>query len=676
MWETIGVDRLRGVYPENDSYTADEWGSSKCSFDLHRDPGAIFPDLQAFTPIDVEIGGALVWSGRIIETPIREGDRIFNVQGQGWQYHLDDDVYEHKYVHTKLGDYKDQRQLPQTDLTKFTTAGRVVTDGALSFGWAKGDTVSPSNFVGVVLDLGPNTTAGAFSLDFTRIGGTVDMLWVVRGSNTGDPTLLGNDGVSLTMSTMAASGTSTVTFPVFAPRYVHLLIFYNGANAVLAADAMIKLTGLRTFAALGYQSSGASVLKAPVVINDALDRGTILLSADRSMIDPNATVTFSLPEFALDGQHTPREIIQAANAVHDYQAKIDVYGRMVFNPRPSTARVEIGAWPGSVFDDASANSGDDIYNLVVTEGTGPDKQALSVTRTAGQAVGAPLETISSPAPGNPSFAVDASTWTASSPALITRNTTAGQFDTAPAAGRWDRAPTGTGIPVELGDTLTETFTGTFRAGTLYVLSIWFGTPGPMQGSGANVTFGTASDFATARWGQAAGVFAHSISWVPAADRTSVTLQIMTTARTVWLVDSLVLQVAKPTLVDRRGFRRTHILPVTTSLNTALGQQIGDTWLKSHKTTPLKGTVQLTGDCACREILTGAGIPPGRLLTMTGELLRLSHRVDPDTGGHGRDGRIAEVTYTPETDIAVVAIDSRRTSHEALLERLAVVVGSG
>ncbi len=54
----------------------------------------------------------------------------------------------------------------------------------------------------------------------------------------------------------------------------------------------------------------------------------------------------------------------------------------------------------------------------------------------------------------------------------------------------------------------------------------------------------------------------------------------------------------------------------------------------------------------------------------------AHRIDPDTGGQGRDGRIAEVRYDPRTDQATVALDSRRDSVDALLERLAVVVGTG
>ncbi len=141
------------------------------------------------------------------------------------------------------------------------------------------------------------------------------------------------------------------------------------------------------------------------------------------------------------------------------------------------------------------------------------------------------------------------------------------------------------------------------------------------------------------------------------------------------IDSIVLHVATPTLVDRRGFRRTHSLPIDAALTPELGQQIGDVFLAAHKTTPLKGTVKIEGNQGCRSIQTGHGFPPERLLLMTSELLRLAHRIDPDTGGQGRDGRIAEVTYVPAEDTATVALDSRRTSHEALLRRLAIVVGS-
>lgn len=49
---------------------------------------------------------------------------------------------------------------------------------------------------------------------------------------------------------------------------------------------------------------------------------------------------------------------------------------------------------------------------------------------------------------------------------------------------------------------------------------------------------------------------------------------------------------------------------------------------------------------------------------------------PDTGDHGRDGRIASVKYDPAADQATVTIDNTRAIYEALVARLAVVTGSG
>jgi hypothetical protein len=405
-------------------------------------------------------------------------------------------------------------------------------------------------------------------------------------------------------------------------------------------------------------------------VSDAIDRGTSLLSTDKTGI---VSSSFTFPEFDPDGQRTPREVINAANATEDRRTKIDVLRRMIFEAKPTAPRIEIGAWPGSVFDDASANSGDDIYNRVIVQGTGADGSQVAVERSQGQQAGASFEVVSAPAASNPSFAVDALTWTPSSPTTMARTTTAGEFDSAPAGGKWTTGPGAVGA------TLTETFTGTFKAGTTYRLTFALAIQGPFQGVPyVDVTFGSGTDVATARLLGPVSFTAFSVAWTPLATYTSGVILKLTEAighAGAWLIDSLSLAVARPTLIDRRGFRRSQILPVKASLNAALGQRVGDTWLAGHKTTPLKGSVQLTGDKACREILTGASIPPERLLTMTGDLLRLSHRIDPDTGGQGRDGRIAEVTYTPATDSAAVAIDSRRTSHEALLERLAVVVGS-
>jgi hypothetical protein len=182
QWETAGVDRLRGIVPEDISLSANGWGPDTASFTLRRDPGAVHPDLTAFTPCEVEIAGEVVWSGRVRETPTKDGqDPQISVQGQGWQYHLDDDVYERFYVHTRLSDWKDVRTFPDAPLANFGTAGQVQSEGrAVTFGWANGAILAAGARVGVTLDLGPNASWRRIVALFERQGGTASETITVR----------------------------------------------------------------------------------------------------------------------------------------------------------------------------------------------------------------------------------------------------------------------------------------------------------------------------------------------------------------------------------------------------------------------------------------------------------------------------------------------------------------
>jgi hypothetical protein len=74
----------------------------------------------------------------------------------------------------------------------------------------------------------------------------------------------------------------------------------------------------------------------------------------------------------------------------------------------------------------------------------------------------------------------------------------------------------------------------------------------------------------------------------------------------------------------------------------------------------------------RTIGISTGVHPSKLLTDTGELIRFSDRVDPDTGALGRDGRIASVSYDHSTETATVAIDNERRNFEAMLARLSAL----
>jgi hypothetical protein len=654
VWEVGGVDRRRGIVPENVRVEADRWGPSKASFDLRRDPVRPWPDLGAYTPVEIEIGGVVVWDGRIAETPSRSGgDMVINCQCVGWQYHLDDDLYERTYVHTRMADWRDMRSLLEVNLALAWAAPVISTDGTITINIPNGTVVPAGARAGVVLDVGVDSEAKRVVVDYETSANDASASIYFTATDGDDVGAVASDSSSPT-GLNTGSGTKTHTFTT---TYRKLFIyFHRSATVTYTGDVWIKLTSIKVFTDAAYESGNESILKAPVVIEDALDRGTLLLSADRSQIDPDATITFNIPDLAPDGPKTPREIWDGVNAWHDYQSKIDIGRRPVFRPQPAAPRVKVGAWSPMEDEDPSANSGEEIYNRVLVTGQTPAGEPVRVERTAGQQSDARVEVLSNPAPNNPSFDTNTTSWTG-----VTRDTAS--FDSAPASGA-----------IAAGATAVETFTGTFAKGKTYALSF----AALITAGGLVVTFGdhAAGDIATYRAPLIDGVWTggYAIAWTPRASRTGVTVRFTNDGSASANIDSLALKAANPTLVDRRNFRRTKELQVRSALPSdgAAAAQIGDVWLQGHKLTPFKGSVKIVGDEAVREILTDASVPAERLLLMTGELLRFDDRLNPDDGSHGRDGRMANVAYEANTNELTVALDNTRSNFEALLNRLDVV----
>jgi hypothetical protein len=527
QWAMIGSDRVRGVWPENVSLESDLWGSSRASFNLRRDAAAFFPDIGAFTPIEVEVGSKLVWSGRVQQTPSQVAQRVINVQCEGWQYHLDDDLFQRTYVHDRLADWRDTRTFPGADLaTSHLPHLTVITgDGGITFGCAAGISFTTLRGAGVTLDFGPNgpyaKRAVASFVRGSGAPGSVGVRLYIRAHSSFAGGFFGggtiDDFVSAfnpdTISQNPATPTIVAGSGTVGLRYLSVFLYNSGATYTAGLEDVLTMTDIKVFTDTAYESGNASILKASDVVADALTRGTMLLSTDRSGIQ---ATSFSLPEYAPSGPQTPRQAWSSVNAYHDWLSQIDVQRRPIFAPKPTRPLFEIGAWSAIDDEDASANSGDEIYNRTLVTAQSPDGQPISVERT---------------------------------------------------------------------------ITGT--------------------------------------------------------------------------------------LVDRRGFRRTMQLPVNSALPTgsnAAANQIGDLWLAAHQTTPFKGSVTITGDQSVRHIMSGSDIGLEDLLLNTGQLLRFSDRSDPDTGGHGRDCRIASVSYTPASNTAQITLDNSRTSLPALLARLAIIQG--
>lgn len=674
-WETLGADRARGVWPEGVVLEADPWGSSRASFSLRRDPTAFWPDIGAFTPVEVEVAGSLVWSGRVSDTPSQVSARQMNVQCEGWQYHLDDDVYKTFYVHTDLGAWVDMRSLSGAVLSQSIVAGQpTVGDGVITLGFPANTAIVPTARSGVALDLAKLGAAGDFSsiaIDWQSSNNAGSINFYCTTTDAEDP---GTGGTNLLTFTLASGASGTTAGSTASPMRWLFLYLYWAAGGTPSADVWLRINGIRLFRSGTYNGGGGSspsVLRASHVVTDALDRATVLLSSDRSLVQ---STSFDIPSYAPDWQ-TPRAAISAVNAYHDWQPMVDVDRRLVYRPKPSRPEFEVGAWSAIQDDDASMNSGDEIYNGALVTAQSPDGKPVSVVRrTADTLFGssAPVQ------PTNPSFDTNLTGWTGDA---ISRSTTV--FDSTPAS----MLMTSAVIPGAFAK--TSSWSGAWEEGLQYKLrmrirreyaSAFLFTIEVRVGGGNNnavndtvlmsgLTVGQFTTYESPAFTVPANASPELVLTVPSGGAPA-------TGTPLLYVDTVQFTVSRPTLVDRRGFRRRMILPVSSNLpsdGTAAGV-IGDTWLGGHKTTPFKGSVSITGDEGLRNILTGAPVPLEQLLLNTGQLLRFSDRIDPDTGAHSRDGRIAAVTYTPASDTAQATIDSSRSSFEALMSRLAAVQG--
>jgi hypothetical protein len=508
FWETYGVERDVSVDPESLQASANEWGPDKASFTLRRSPWAAWPDLSPFTPIEIEVGGVLIWEGFTSGTPLKAGvEEQINVQAEGWQYQLDDDLYRRVYVHATLTDWKDARSYPEMPLGTFLAAPQVqVEAGQIVLSLPKGMLVSPNTAAGIILDLGEpalrtltvqfgETTgfpaeAGKYEL-YMRAGATP--LGAFGGEEIGAP--------------INPATPSTLTYTaVTAERYVCIFLWTASTTETLAVDHSLRVTGLSVFSESAYESGGSSVLKASAAVEDALTHAP-LISTDLSQIAV-AEDLYDIPALTMTSAKTPREMIEAVNAFHNWLTKIDLSRRMVFAPRPSEPQYEYGSWSGEEVSDVSANEGAEIYDKVLVEGTEADGTALTVTVTA---------------TGN--------------------------------------------------------------------------------------------------------------------------------------------------IVAERDFNRAQAIQISNVLTQAMGEKLGEVFLDEHQTIPFSGSVTANVG-SIRNVQNGQPCHPSLLLRHAQELLRISHMIDPSSGGVGRDGAIAAVSYAHATQSAEVTLGVRTDNLSILLDRLA------
>lgn len=130
------------------------------------------------------------------------------------------------------------------------------------------------------------------------------------------------------------------------------------------------------------------------------------------------------------------------------------------------------------------------------------------------------------------------------------------------------------------------------------------------------------------------------------------------------------------LLGLGGLTRAKILTVNSPIDSTAATEIATKWLEARVRRPTRGSVVVRGSGGARYCKGGAPVNPADYLTQAGQMLRLTHRWDPDTGGWGRDAYITSVTYTPDGDTATLTLDSPRDRLDVVLGRYAAVRGAG
>jgi hypothetical protein len=391
-WQTLGADRHRGAYPQSPAPTWDAWGPAALNFTIPRDPSLPHPDLAAYTPIEYLPfeGSEPTWGGYIKNTPAA-GKNALSVAAVGWQGATDDDPYTDSYVHEALADWQDIRSIPGAYLYDGTggwvAAGTVQTGaGEITLAWPQGTIVKAAGGIGVYIDLGP-LSRGAKAVSFDC---SVPQTWSMgtqvyaRGSNSPASPFLGGtyeDGGG--PWNLPAAGSPATFTAVYTGTYRYVGVFiYSAGGGTPGSEHTLKISGIRVFTDDSYRSAGASILKASQVLTRGLTR-VPALDQSTDLITPS---TFSIRAYGgLRQERTFRQEAEAVNAYHRWLIRVRADRKVEFRPRVDTPTLEANTRRAGIdWEDATVNSGDDVYSSVTVRGRSGSGAELSYTLTSAQ----------------------------------------------------------------------------------------------------------------------------------------------------------------------------------------------------------------------------------------------------------------------------------------------------
>jgi hypothetical protein len=296
-WRVLGKELYEGVLPTPPQVVADAWGFASCSFSLPRDPFLPQPDLSAYTPCVIEEGGAVLFEGKVVETPATgDPEPSINVTGRGTQYALDENPVEGCWAHTNLGDWKDVRGLGGYNASFWRPDSMVEVGNTITLGKSNGTNWVHNDSQGVYIDLGPNCHARGVRITYTTNalnGNTVFDLYargttdspsvaLTKGAHFATGAEVNDTGAPMAGRTWSdafiiVDGTfdSPETLGFFYPpaRTIVLFLLWEGGGGTTGADHTISISSIELFDVSGRtKRKGPHNLRATDVIQDVVER--------------------------------------------------------------------------------------------------------------------------------------------------------------------------------------------------------------------------------------------------------------------------------------------------------------------------------------------------------------------------------------------------------------------
>lgn len=660
----LGAKHRYGVVPESIVYSGDlsEYGCMNASFLLKINPQYSHYDLEHYTPIVISDGTTDVWSGRIIGTPTEYGDTgIIHVECHGWGQHLKDDATDYEWAIDDLSRFYNTASGPYSfDINTYQTGVEPQVQGnALVLPCPQGFTMVNSRGCSATIDLGKNGAAKRIvaKLKAANQPGTNNFIVYLRASNS--PNAIG--GGTVTDATLPNPNSTdsylrvTATTPT---RYVHIFWYYVGPTTQAGLDHSIKVEFVRIFGDTADESGDASNMKASVAISETLDLLCPSFSTNRSRI---VATTFNLPQFpGRPGFKYGSELIENANAFHGYKFLLtpNAVPVPIFEPQDSVHSFVVGAQDDYKFSDPSRNDGRSVFSRVISEYTGTDgvpdyAEASGTTWGKGDAF-----------IGDGGFESTMTTWNfySSVPPVASSEKVS---TPTPQAGSWC-------LRIPLGSILQGLAQG-LKPGKKYKISFYCRSQAVSStavlspvypGSTNDLTFSVNN----AGWTLCEGVFTAATGTQWAAGSTGLrSFSVRDLSGTGHLyVDSFDIEEVIGNVVNRRGFQRTALRPISARSTAAAASALATLDLSEMNYPPLKGKLELSGS------IRGANndkIPVSRIPSSMGKIVLLEQFKDPNTGAVGRKAPIKQAEYIEAEDKVTIDLDDNNNFISNLKNRI-------